>query len=223
MDTLTERISATSDCDFIVCGWFTPDYRYWWDRLQRNLDDIGAPHDFVEVQKSERGWEANTMRKPHEVLAAMHRHPDTIIIFLDVDCLVTGGLAGLCELANIRGDIGVFLRTKWKPHGSPWIGIRSGTMVLRPTPAARAFVECWCEASFSAPQYCTDQDSIRYALGGVPGLSVTFLDIRYCATPKDHCKEPVILHDGGKKPNQSNRLSKFIGRLAWMATTSVGR
>ena len=215
LDTLPERPTGALTRDFIVCGWFTPDYRHWWNTLRKNLDEIGAPHDFVEVRKSDGGWEANTMRKPHEILAAMDRHPDTTIIFLDVDCTVPGGIEGLSELASIPGDVGIYLRTKWKPHGSPWIGTRTGTMVFKPTAAARLFVERWCEASLTAPRHCTDQDSVRHAFGGVPGLSVTFLDQRYCALPKDNHPAPVILHNNAPKQGKSTRLQKIIGRLAW--------
>ena len=201
--------------DFVVCGWYTPDYRNYWERLRANLENINSRHDFIEVLKPDQGWEANTMRKAEQALVAMDRHPDTTIIFIDVDCVVLGTLDDLSELARIPGDVGLFLHTKWKQHGSPWIGIRSGTLVIKPTAAARQFIECWRSASAAAPRYCTDQDSIRYALGCVPNLSVTLLDIRYCAVPGDRHPSPVIFHYGGHKPNKARKYMKIIGRAAW--------
>ena len=60
---------------WIVCGWFTPDYRCWADKLITSLDAVGAPHDIVEVPKLPGSWEANTLAKPAQLLAAMDRIP----------------------------------------------------------------------------------------------------------------------------------------------------
>jgi hypothetical protein len=56
---------------WIVCGWFTPDYRVWADKLIASFDAAGAPHDIVERPKLPGGWEANTMAKPLAVRDAM--------------------------------------------------------------------------------------------------------------------------------------------------------
>jgi hypothetical protein len=37
-----------STTPWVVCGWFTPDYRPWADKLTASLDAIGAPYDIVE-------------------------------------------------------------------------------------------------------------------------------------------------------------------------------
>jgi len=66
----------------IVCGWYTPDYQHWVDRLKINLDNIDVKHDFVEVEKKEGGWEVNTNQKPSQIIAALKRHPDKRIIFM---------------------------------------------------------------------------------------------------------------------------------------------
>lgn len=200
---------------FVVCGWFTPDYRHWWNRLRKNLDTIGAHHDFVERRKADGGWEINTQRKPAEILAAIERHPGKTIIFLDVDCAVTGRLDDLAELAAIPGDVALYHRTKWRRSGIVGGGPRTGTMVLRPTPKAREFVTQWCEASLQAPRYTVDQDSVKVALGRVPGLTVTYLDVRYCAVPADKCASPVILHDRASQKRPLRGMVRLFGRLAW--------
>lgn len=96
--------------DWIVAGWYTADYRDWWLQLRSQLIAIGAPHDFVLRAKQDPSWEANTMRKPAEILAAIDRHPGKTIIFLDVDCAIPGGYGGLAELAQIGGDVGFYVR-----------------------------------------------------------------------------------------------------------------
>ncbi len=107
----------------IVCGWFTPDYRHWADKLIASLDAVGAPHDIVEVPKLPGTWEANTMAKSAQLLAAMDRHPDKCIAFLDVDCRVLGDLS---PLAGIGGGVGFYMRTKWRRSGGMRFGARSG-------------------------------------------------------------------------------------------------
>lgn len=181
---------------FIVCGWYTTDYRKWWNRLRENLENIGAPHDFVERPKLSGGWEINTMRKPHEILAALERHPDTTIIFLDVDCIVRGRYEHLTELASIPGDVGFYLHSRWrKREKNPLCEARSGTIVVRPTALAKAYISAWCKADDGSRRFAVDQHSMMLAIGRVAGLSITCLDLKYCATLWDQCPDPIILHD----------------------------
>jgi hypothetical protein len=70
--------------------------------LERCTKDRNIPHDIVEVPKLPGTWEANTMAKPAHLLAAMDRHPDKVIVLLDVDCRVLGDLT---PLAGIEGDV----------------------------------------------------------------------------------------------------------------------
>ena len=131
-----------------------PDYRAWAFKLITSLDDRGIPHDIVEVPKLPGSWEANTMAKPAHLLDAMDRHPDKVIVFLDVDCRVRGDLS---PLAEIGGDVGFYLRTKWRRSGGMRFGARSGTVVVRPTAGARAYVEAWIAAAAEAPWGNVDQ------------------------------------------------------------------
>jgi len=199
---------------WIVCGWYTPDYRLWWQQLRWQLEALAVPHDFVERPKGPGGWEANTLRKPAEVLAAIDRHPGKTIIFLDVDCSVSGK-AGLARLAQITGDVAFYVRTKWRRSGGHRLGPRSGTLVLRPTPAARAFVTAWLAESRQAPRWAVDQTALAVALGRCPGVAIEFLDVSYCAVPADRCPDPVILHDSASRDQpKAGRLQRWINRLA---------
>jgi hypothetical protein len=53
--------------------------------LQVGIERSGAKYDFVEVVKVAGGWEANTSQKPVEVMHAMARHCNDVIVFIDVD------------------------------------------------------------------------------------------------------------------------------------------
>lgn len=193
--------------NYVVCGWYTPDYAHWLQKLIPSLDTYGAPHDFVEVPKLDGGWERNTMQKASQLHAAMLRHPTKTIVFLDVDCVVRGPLD---MLANITGDIGLYLRTRFQRSGRPKSGWRSGTLVLRQTNHAKEFVERWVALSHQAPRYGVDQDSLAVAIGQVPGLSVTTLDVAWCATEGDACLMPIIRHDSASRDIKTSRWKRLF-------------
>jgi hypothetical protein len=182
--------------DYIVCGWFTPDYQHWADSLAANLARLGEPHDLVRVEKAPGGWEANTMRKPAQILAAMERHPNRTIIFVDVDCEVRQPLG---ILATMAADVGVHFRCRFLRDDTPRLNTRSGTMVFRPTPEARALVDRWCELSQDAPKGAVDQRTLPMAIATTPGLTIEVLHVRYCAVAADQVADPVILHDSASK------------------------
>ena len=196
--------------DFVVCGWYTPDYAHWLDALIPSLDAVGAKHDFVKVAKVPGGWEANTMEKPMQIQRAMIRHPDKVIIFLDVDCVVHRPLT---PLLLIGGDVGLYLRTKFRRRGGFRSGWRSGTMVLRPTSNARALVSAWIEEGERAVRHAVDQDSLAVALGRVPGLSITTLGVEWCATVGDDYIDPAIYHDSASLETKTPRLKRTWHRL----------
>jgi hypothetical protein len=103
--------------------------------LVASLDRLGQAHDFVLAEKAGRMWETNTMAKARYILAAMDRHPDEMIVWLDVDCIVHGDLS---PRADIRGDVAFRMHSKVRRHhNGAWFRAQSGTMVFRPTPEAR--------------------------------------------------------------------------------------
>jgi len=108
----------------------------------------------------------SAMRKPHEVAKALARHPDKVVIFIDVDCVVHGPLDAL---ANIRGDVAFYVRTKYRRNGGMRFGTRSETVVFRPTEMARTFVDNWIAAAKEAPWGDVDQTPLAIAIGRTPG------------------------------------------------------
>ena len=149
----------------VVCGFYTEDYRRWLIPLVASLDRLGQAHDFVLAEKAGQMWETNTMAKAAHILAAMDRHPDEVIVWLDVDCIVHGDLS---PLADIRGDVAFRMYSKFrKHHKGARFRAQSGTMVFRPTPEARQFVDIWKQASERAPYGEIDQSSQLVAMARV--------------------------------------------------------
>jgi hypothetical protein len=201
---------------WIVAGWHTPDYRPWACKLIASLDALAIPHDIVEVPKLPGSWEANTMAKPAQLAAAMDRHPDKVIVFLDVDCTVRGDVA---PLAGIAGDVAFFVRTKYRRSGGMRFGARSGTVAVRPTEGARRFVEAWSAAAREAPFGSVDQDALMVAMGRVPGTSFTMLGLEWCATVGDCVPAPIVRHDSASRHvRKVTRLQRRLRRLLAAAT-----
>jgi len=170
----------------IVCGWYTPDYKHWTERLIASIDRVGHKHDFVMVDKAPGGWEANTLRKADQILAAMDRHPGRAIVFLDVDCEVR---APLHDLADIRADFAVHMMRSVKRN----FKVLSGTLVFQPTQKARELAENWQSVGRTAPLGTVDQITLIKAMAITPSLTVMNLPETYCAISPDG--DPAILHD----------------------------
>lgn len=197
--------------DRIVYGWCTPDYDHWCRRLMADLDRLGEAYHFDEVARVDGGWERQTLQKPVCVAAAMKRWPDRTIILLDVDCSVRKSLA---PLARISGDVGLNMKPWRSKRASVYLGVRSGTMVFRPTERARHLVSEWCALSLAAPPGAVDQHTLPQAMARVPMLAVTQLETTWCATPGDGVDDPAILHDSASKDQR--KISKWVRRLhAW--------
>jgi hypothetical protein len=194
---------------YVVCGWYTPDYEHYAGELRRNLDRLGEPHDVVRVDKVDGGWERNTLEKPIQLKRALARHPGKTLIMIDVDCSVCEPLN---ELANkTQGDIAVYMMAARSQRATVRIQMRSGTIVVRPTIRAEAFVENWVRISSAAPRGTIDQHTLPQAIAETSGLSVEQLDVRYCATEGDDVGAPAILHSRASRLHP--KISKLMRRI----------
>jgi len=195
----------------IVCGWYTPDYAHYLPALRESLDSLGHAHDFVCVAKDVGGWEKNTLRKAHHLLAAMKRHSDDTIIFLDVDCEVRSSLTPLA-LAAEDCDAVLYFRSRLRTCGALKLSVRSGTIAIRNTATSRRFVRLWGALSDSAPCGAVDQTTLPVAMASTPGLRVGVMDPRFCAVPADAVPHPVILHDSASRsqPKMSTLKKRIL-------------
>lgn len=204
--------------DHIVCGWYTEDYWPWWQSLERDLILERQPYDFTAVERPEgAGWESITMLKAREIQRAMRRHPDKVIVFLDVDCSVRNDLA---PLADLRADVGVFFhsnRNRWRHIRAH---IRSGTMVFKPNEAARRFVDRWVKLSDAGRYGDVDQDSLLLALE-TPDVTFQQLDVRWCKCKSDACVDPVIVHDSASR--DVPKIGTTKRRIIWLAEKMMGK
>jgi hypothetical protein len=163
---------------FTVCAWFTPDYAHWAERFRDSLQPFGCACDLEEVQRPPGPWESVTRMKASRALAFRRRHPGKTIILSDVDAVATGDLG---PLANLDGDIALHFQAK-RIVGRQVLLPRSGTMVLRDTETAVAFVENWVDASSKAVRSDTDEATLCEAIAKTPRLRISNISGTECAS-----------------------------------------
>ena len=172
--------------DWLVCGWFTDDeiYRPLAQQLAQSLRGVGAPYDLACVAKDEGSWEANTIQKPAQLMAAMDRHPDKTILFLDVDFVARGDLL---PLVSVPGDVGLKMMARRRRNGSTRLLVSSQIVVVKPTQGARDFVSAWMELSQARPRWGdTDETYLPLAFGEVANCSIGIIDQTYAKSVLDH-------------------------------------
>ncbi len=193
---------------YVICGWYTPRYRHWWPALQASLEHHRQPFDFVEVEQPPGTWEAATLQKPVQIMDAMRRHPSEVVVFIDVDCVVRGDLSPLAEL---RGDVAMYLRGRRGRIAGYKLHARTGTVVLKPTRGARDFVATWCEMSDCCRYGEVDQLSFALAMGSCPDTTFQPLDERWCGIKGD--PKAIILHDQASAGTRKvSSLSRWLHR-----------
>jgi hypothetical protein len=131
--------------DWLVVGWFTPDYRPFAEKFAANMEAHQAPFHLFAKSKSEKGW--NTWRKPSVVLEAMAGYPDKTLILMDVDCVVKESISALSDIA---GDVGLGItarrvRLLWPMHKRMTIKLSSRVVVFRSNERAKAFASEWAK------------------------------------------------------------------------------
>jgi hypothetical protein len=201
---------------YIVCGWYTPDYAHWASPLKSDLEKLRCPYDFVEVPGISDHWEHITLRKAAEVQAAMGRHPDKVVVFLDVDCLVRSGLSPLVDLS---ADVAVYMHGRRRANGGYKMHAITRTIVFKPTEGARSFVANWRELSERAQYGDVDQTAFLLAMGQSTGTSFQPLERKWSAVETDNLPDAVVIHDSASK-----HISKISNlRRRFTQITGIGK
>jgi hypothetical protein len=176
LDMPTRNLTRPSDRhDWLVCGWFTDDpiYRGYAQELAASLDKVGAPYDLVAVARQSGGWAANTRTKPTQVLAAMDRHPDKTVVFMDVDFSAIGDLAPLTASA---GDFALKIVVRRRRNGSVRLVPSSQVMVVKPTAGARSLVSAWVGLGENGQVGETDESALAMAMGTCTSCTFSPID-----------------------------------------------
>ena len=186
--------------DFLVIGFFTPNYEPAASAFAKNLAEHRISHHLYARPIVEGDWYSQTRQNPSELAAARRDYPDGLLLFMDVDCRVRGDIG---EILQSRGDIA--MRTKGTAMGTRQaLKPCTRVMLVRPTIGADAFIAGW-EA---ACQRARDGNSAEYmliqAMSDSPeNYSVGTLPITYAGMElHDAPADAVIVHDSIRDPTR---------------------
>jgi hypothetical protein len=207
--------------DWLVIGWFTPDYRTIAARFADNLRERGAPyHLFAQPVMPDGAW--STLRKPAVVLQAMAAYPDKTLILMDVDCVVTGDLA---PLAAMPGPVGLSVKMRERPRTRRWqreisVSVGSRVAVFKAAAlVARDFATEWQHQCERSDHPGGDETALTWAYLLRPDIEFSHIDGRYVGRELGaRCDDPqvAVWHD-------SVHDKKGLGRRLQLAAKRVER
>lgn len=187
-------IRQSFGADFIVIGFFTPNYEPSASAFSKNLITHRISHHLYARPVLGDSWYSQTRQKPTVLAMARADYPDRPLIFMDVDCTVRGDIGGILQSP---GDLA--MRTKGTALGTTRRALKPTTRVLllRPTVGADAFVAAWeagCQhagkgdsAEAILIEVMSDSPQ-RYAIGTLP---LKYAGIELHDAPPD----AVVVHD----------------------------
>jgi hypothetical protein len=220
--TAGDIIGSAPSRGWVVCGWFTPDYRPMAEALAQQLAVHGAPHHILAAEKT-GSWARQILRKPNMVQRAMREHPNDVIVFMDVDCEVRGPLD---DVSKTAADLTCSLFVK-RRRGRQRNDLSSRVIVVRPTPGAHQLVNHWIqqcqEANSIAPEY-GDECALMVALSRCTTASWSAIDPRFAGRELPQAPAgAVIVHDSAHESSSTmrrvHRSFKTWKRSVFGATT----
>jgi hypothetical protein len=186
--------------DFLVIGFFTPNYEPAASAFAKSLAEHRISHHLYARPIVEGDWYSQTRQKPTVLALARRDHPNENLIFMDVDCRVRGDIG---EILKTRGDIA--MRTKGTGKASR-IALKPATrvMLLRPTPGTDAFIAGWEAACQRAGKGNSAEYMLIQAMSDSPeNYSIGTLPIRYAGIElHDALPDAVIVHDSIRDPTR---------------------
>lgn len=188
---------------FVVCGFFTPDYRPLAERLASELGSTN-PHHLFAKDRGSLSWRNVVQLKPDIVLEAMDTYPNTPIIFLDVDAHVLGSLEPMIDFS---GDISA--RAKMRLVGLPMcrkqtvLHISTRSMALKPSERTRNFLQEWKKEIREADyQQGGCETAMRLVLMRSVGLAFCPIDPRYAGIEADKApSDAIVVHASASRVN----------------------
>ena len=202
--------------DFVVCAYYTPNYKAYALELRHSLEVLGISH-FLKGYRSANSWEAATRLKPTFIAECLVKFEPLHILYVDADALV---LHPLGLLDKISTDVALSFEAEGKHKKRPQLRAVPGTIYVRNTPGGWRFVEAWRNAERELGAWATDSVMLRIAIARLQGLTITNLPRTYAKG--DPSSEQVIQHLRASRLNFSrNRRRNYRKRrqLALIAVT----
>jgi len=198
-------ISPEITRDWLVIGWFTPDYRRLAERFAGNLKRFSIPHHLF-AKPIGSGWD--TSPKPSVVLEAMAVYPGKTIVLMDVDCVVKEDIG---PALNFDRDVAFSLSLRRRRHYRTTIYSSSRVMIFKPTEGAQRFAAAW-------QKYCrgperNDEINLTHCYIHNGDIAHAQLDQRYAAWEVGSTSAPpgtVIWHQSAHAKATARSLRSII-------------
>jgi hypothetical protein len=216
---MRDHLSATGDLvggqvdDWLVVGWFTPDYRPLAEAFAANLTEHGAPYHLFAKPKLGGGWD--TTRKPSVVLEAMDAYHGKTLVLMDVDCVVRGDITPVTE---IDGDMGVILIARDAHKGrlvKHWLMVEASSrvVVFKPTDSARLFTERW-QRQIERSNFGHDEHSMAWSILQSPDVRFAYIPQAFSAREiSQDVPGAVIVHES---EHERQKRSERGGLKRWL-------
>lgn len=193
-------IRQTFASDFLVIGFFTPNYEPAARAFAENLAEHRISHHLYARPIVEGDWYSQTRQKPTVLAHARHDYPEENLVFMDVDCRVRGDIS---DILKTRGD--VVMRTKGTAKGTQRaLKPTTRVMLLRPTPGSDAFIAGWEATCRSARPGQSAEFMLIHAMSDSSEIySIGTLPIRLAGIElHDALPDAVIVHDSIRDPTR---------------------
>ena len=193
-------ICLVHDRSAVVTGFFTPDYAVLASALSKNLAQYRISHHLYARTRVAGGWESQTLLKPSTLAAAMRDYPGSVLILLDVDCLIRGNIS---ELIETSGDVMLRLKRKATKEGVALMPC-SRVIVVRPNPGGASFVRAWQKTCEQLGSKGTDENALIDVVEHNSGaFSIAALPRRFVGQElRDARMEDVIVHQSAHDPTR---------------------
>jgi hypothetical protein len=122
------------------------------------------------------------LAKAGQALAAMNRHPDKTIIFMDIEYTAKGDVSWL---AQSPGDVAMQMVARRRRNGSARLAPSAQVMVFKPNEAARRFIEAWINSGREPIPGDTSEAFLTLACA-VPDVSISSLSRARVESVLDH-------------------------------------
>jgi hypothetical protein len=204
------------DKNWVIVGFFTPNYRPLATRFADSLRVQNLPYHLFAVERS-GDWSRETMRKPDVVLDAMKVYPNKTLVFMDVDCIVRGSLDELVD-SIVSADFSCYatVRMKGLRRTSQRFSLSSRVMLIRPTEGARNLMEQWKLACRERPNLHGAERNLVLGFARAYGMKFSpMLEIYAGREVPEAPPNAVIVHESvafahGKERSLSNQFDHLI-------------
>jgi hypothetical protein len=204
----TEDIVDGTVADWIVTGWFTPDYRPLAERFATKLGERGAPyHLWAKPKLQGSTFLDQNLMKPTVVLEAMRAYPDRTIILMDVDCIANGDIS---PVARQIEDVGVAIFGGIPSKASDWrvwLGLSTRVVVFHPTHGARLFAARWADNVKTRGGH--EERCAALAFLSSPDVRFHYIDPAYSGRERYQLPDGVIVHESAHSGQKTKERGAF--------------